>query len=462
MLREQFLGLSPACSCLVLSGEPPGAGEEPGFAAAVRVVPGIGYDAPGPAAADAPAVARAILAAMEAEWGRPADLLHAHNVLLGKCGALAPALAVLRRRGIAVLVQVHDLAEDCRPHAYRPDVPYPGDCHFAVINTRDRRALLAAGILPEGLHLLANPVRPLAGRGAPAGAGSPPAGADGRLRLLYPVRGIRRKNVGEALLVAHLLEAELTVTLPPRDPGDLERWERWQSFVRSHALPARFGAGLDTGLAQLLGACDAAVSTSLNEGFGFAFLEPWTAGLRVAGRRIAHAVDDFEAAGISLPHLYRRLAVPCSSFDLVGFERRWTAGLLSAYRAYGRAPAPGGAGRAFRSLADSGWIDFGALDEAAQLETMGRVAADGGLLRAVREANPSIAEAGAGLRRAEPRLVSANREVVLSRYGREECSRQLRGAWQAAIDRPVAQRIDREALLDQLFSAERFRILETR
>ncbi len=462
MLREQLLALSPDDSCIVLTGEPPEDHDAPGLAAAARVVPHIAYDAPGSPPGDARAAARAVREAMVAEWGTTADVLHVHNALLARCAILPEALALLREQGIAVLIQVHDLAEDGRPHAWRPDTRYPEDCHYAVINSRDRRALLAAGLSPEGLHLLPNPVLPVETGAAGTVAPETARLADGRLRLLYPVRGIRRKNLGEALLLSLLVEGELLVTLPPRDPGDLERWNQWRSFVEKEGLPARFGAGEHTGLTRLMQRADCAVSTSLNEGFGFAFLEPWTAGLRVAGRRIAHAAEDLEAAGIRLPHLYAAFPVPCSGFDSAGFAERWSSALAAAWRAYGRTLSRDSARSAFSRLTDGGAVDFGALDEAAQRQVISHAAADGGLRKGIREGNPVIAALRGRLTQPEPDLVEANRQIILSRYAPRSCVQRLREVYRAAIENPVRQRIDRQVLLDQFLSPERFRLLETR
>jgi hypothetical protein len=42
------------------------------------------------------------------------------------------------------------------------------------------------------------------------------------------------------------------------------------------------------------------LTTSLKEGFGFSFLEPWTAGIPVAGRRLEAVCLDFEDEGVAL------------------------------------------------------------------------------------------------------------------------------------------------------------------
>jgi hypothetical protein len=63
-------------------------------------------------------LADSIMEAMQAHWGRPADMLHVHNPLLHKNAALIKALNMLQNRGLCLLLQNHDLPEDFRPNVY--------------------------------------------------------------------------------------------------------------------------------------------------------------------------------------------------------------------------------------------------------------------------------------------------------------------------------------------------------
>ena len=55
---------------------------------------------------------------------------------------------------------------------------------------------------------------------------------------LYPVRGIRRKNVGEFLLHAlHGGEHErFALSLVPQNPIEKAHFDEWQGFVQQHEL----------------------------------------------------------------------------------------------------------------------------------------------------------------------------------------------------------------------------------
>ena len=464
VIREQLRALSRECDCLVLTGEPPPmgapAGEEPDLAAAVRVVPGLAYDEPGCGSPDPHGTAAAVRAAMIQEWGSVADVLHVHNALLNKNSSLLSILGILQEAGIALFLQIHDLAEDGRPSAYNRSGEYPRDCHYGVVNSRDQQALLTSGLLPQGLHLLFNAVRPIEG-GSIADLPPRERGAP-RPRLLYPVRAIRRKNIGEALLLGLLLDADISVTLPPQNPADRLLYNGWKSFARSRGMSAEFEVGLICGLEQMMGESTGAVTTSVKEGFGFSFLEPWTAGRAVVGRRIDAVCKDFEKEGLRLPQLYSSLAVPVALFDAPAFHARWEASLAAAFGSFGRTVDASSAQRAYSSMTREGLIDFGSLDEHAQREVIDRAAQHGVARREIEAINPALSALRSGLAAPDPSLAEWNRSVILSRFGSARYAELLAGIYRSVVGEPVRHGIDRAALLDRFLSPERFRMLEQR
>ena len=126
--------------------------------------------------------------------------------------------------------------------------------------------------------------------------------------ILYPVRGIRRKNIGEFCLLSMLMpeHAVLGVTLPPTTAIEAESYLRWKAFAQTYAPRAVFDAGTWPAVPFLenLAASRRVVSTSVAEGFGMAFLEPWLAGRGVVARRLPGVVDDFEENGLQLDRFY--------------------------------------------------------------------------------------------------------------------------------------------------------------
>ena len=362
VIRAQAEALGSTMESIVLSGEQPSDTLRQHFPAPIRVVSGLGYSSTSDAHS-AKRTAEEVAKEMRRAWGRLADVLHVHNPTLNKNAQLPAILRYLQEMGINLIPQIHDLAEDGRPSAYYATEEYPSDCHYVVINSRDREALVTAGLRPDAVHLLFNTVRPLPRVPVRQRGG-------GRASLLYPVRGIRRKNVGEALLLGALFGADLAVTLPPRNPDDLMRYDEWKRYAARRELSVRFDRGLHGTLEELMGEADAVMSTSVNEGFGFAFLEPWTAGLSMVGRRVEHVCRDFEAAGIRLPYLYAACSVPLGCLDSISFRERWSTSLREAFRSFHREPADSSVESAWSAMTPGGHVDFAALDEQSQREVL--------------------------------------------------------------------------------------------
>jgi glycosyltransferase involved in cell wall biosynthesis len=497
VVRAQAAALSrcaPDDRVVILSGTP----SETDLPVPVKMVPGLDYAARSQSMlhnADDPesaALARRAAAALADEIERAldeafpgdCDLLHVHNPLIRKNEALLGALAELQRRGLRLLVQVHDLAEDFRPDVYAADSEYPGDCAYAAINTRDREALVASGLDERHVHLLPNPVS------IPAGfeprAGFEAEAERGRRTVLYPVRAIRRKNLGEALLLSRFLPsgAELAVTLPPTSLRDQATYAAWKNLAFRQRLPVRFEAGLAARLADLYSSSFCALTTSVKEGFGYAYLDPLARGIPVVGREIPYVVDDFSAAGIALPKLYRAIRVPRAALPeqalraaldlrLEAFRRAYApifaargrfgaalargaeaVGAVSGvFGAAGGSGAEGGSGsEAFEAALaglvrrfESEYIDFGALDEALQEGLLRDLEGDAAFERALCELNPFLPGLfDARLSREE---AEDNRRALAAAYSDEFCAERLLSVYRDALSPAIGGGVDRRTLL---------------
>lgn len=268
---------------------------------------------------------------------QPGDtLLHVHNHSLGKNAALPKALEHLAGEGWPLLLQIHDFAEDNRPKNYEHlqsaieisdadelgQILYPQDkgIHYATLTQRDAEVLRTAGFAEERLHVLPNPVaefsdmpsceqarpRVLAQLGLPAKA---------RL-IVYPVRGIRRKNLGEMLLLSALSPEEtyFAVTLRPKNPVEAASFDRWRRLAESLDLPCLFDTGspkeeggYGCNFQETLAAADAILTTSIAEGFGMVFLEAWLAGKPLIGRDLPEITREFKAVGIEFPGMWEEM-----------------------------------------------------------------------------------------------------------------------------------------------------------
>jgi hypothetical protein len=417
------------------------------------VVPGIAYDGIRPEEAPERTADR-IVDALTERFGSsrsdPCDVLHVHNPTLKKNSSYLRILAALRDRGVRLFLQIHDFAEDGRPQSYFADQEYPADCRYAVINSRDYGALRAAGLKAEGLHHLFNVVTPLSGLDPTAE----------RRRVVYPVRAIRRKNLGEAVFLSAFLPGglSLAVTLPPTSERDVPSYKFWKALAANLGLPVEFEVGLRESFASVMSGARTVLTTSLKEGFGFSFLEPWTAGIPVAGRRLEAVCLDFEDEGVALSRLYDRLRIPLTLIDMDVFFRDWAAAVRSRSAAFGRTVDDSALADGFRDLAVDGAVDFGALDEGRQAILCEAAVKDPSVRAAVSAANPSLTQLFEPLSEAE---IDSNRRTVLERYSLARYRGALLAAYRAVVEEPVIQSVDKGALLDRFLKPGEFRFAST-
>lgn len=403
------------------------------------------------------------------EFGEPPDLWHIHNHSLGKNLALPGALGILARQGQRLLLQPHDFAEDGRPALYArllgdlgdgdparlsallyPQAPH---LHYAVLNDRDRGFLAAAGIAQDRLHLLPNAVN------LPAPVDQPRGLFPDRRLWLYPTRAIRRKNLGELLLWATIsAEQDLfAATQAPQNPAEQPRYHRWVALAQELNLGMEFELGNRTDdFPGLLASAHALITTSVAEGFGLAFLEPWLMQRPLVGRDLPEITRDFTAAGLDLGGLYERLEVPLDWLDQDRLRHAMKQALQETVAAYGREETPGDLERLWTSCVRDGHIDFGRLDETAQEQIIRHLAADTRDRAALR---PTRLPAATPADRIAHNRALAERDYAIAGYGR-----RLQHIYQSLLDAPIAPDLDAAdgaALLDRFLAPERLFLLRT-
>ena len=382
-----------------------------------------------------------ILATIEKALGGPCDVLHVHNPTLTKNVSLLKILRVLQNRGVRLLLQIHDFAEDGRPRAYSRE-PYPGDCHYAVINTRDRRILMRAGLLAEGTHFLPNMVDQH--RIAPR--------ADtGSSWVLYPIRAIRRKNIGEAILLSFFLPPRtvLGITLPPNSATDLESYHSWKSFCQNHQLRIEFELGNRFNFGDLVQNARYIITTSIAEGFGFSFLEPWLYGKKLYGRRLPAICNDFEKGGVSLQHLYSRLRVPIVWLNEKEFFRKWSEHLRRAALQLDHSIPEQRLRTAFATLTGAGDIDFGLLDESTQKEVIQQLIKHDTPRHRLLAYNPHLGYLSKPV--IPDHIVENNRRAILSHFSADGYRRRLLDIYNRVISNDVIHCIDKRRLKNEFF-----------
>lgn len=421
----------------------------------LAVIPSIDYDTVTAVGEEAPY--RATSEMLEQLGLAPEEtLLHVHNHTLGKNVAWPNALARLAEAGFRMLLQLHDFAEDFRPDNYRRQVEYYGErgtgmaevyfqaphVDYAVLNSRDRGILEKAGFASEKLAWLPNPVQPFPAL---------PHRADARHTLkeklgvgpnepyiLYPVRGIRRKNVGELVLWSALAlkPATFAITLAPVNPVELKPYQAWEALAAEMGLPCKFDVGGDAGLSfhENLAAADAIINTSVAEGFGLVFLEAWVAGKLLIGRDLPEISADFKEAGLRLDSLAACLYIPkrCpitgrEVFSEQAYRERMTELFTQVQRDFGHdeLEAEDLEKQLDERLSDE-WIDFALLTVEAQREVVQAVAGNRELAEAIVEENAQVMRPLTQDDANFDSTIQINSQIVLTRFGLKGTGERLR------------------------------------
>lgn len=304
------------------------------------------------------------------------DVWHIHNPTLGKNGAMVGLVAELARNGHPLLLHQHDFAEDFRPANFElreknrngrdPVFPYASHIRFATINRRDSQILQKAGMPASYALVLPNPVD------CPEEIGGHD-GSDNSL-LLYPVRGLPRKNFGELLYLATLLKDryEFATTLPPTNKKNIAHFKHWENLSKELNLPVRLAVArdkkekLDTWVEQSTGI----ISTSVAEGFGLCFLESWMKNRPICGRDLPEVTSEFKENGILLDNLYRELNVSTDLFSLDDVKKKLKSSILHSYQRFGRKMKEIQIDDWLATLGANGFLDFSFLHTEQQTEML--------------------------------------------------------------------------------------------
>lgn len=430
-----------------------------------RVVEGLNYKT---AASCPPAeLVRRLRAAAQTALGAPPDIWHIHNHSLGKNIALTDAVCRLAEAGHSLLLQIHDFAEDGRPDNYRallhgigrgcparltehlyPQAPH---VHYALLNRRDRGIMRSAGVPSGRCHLLPNPVFCM--ESTDKADDETIKHSAGRL-FLYPTRAIRRKNIGEFLLWSALASPgdRFAATLAPTDPAERRVYAAWVRLARRLRLPVEFEIGMreTPSYQSLMRSAHAIVTTSVGEGFGLAFLEPWLMDRPLLGRDIPDITADFKEKGVRFRGLYERLWIPMEWVGCDRFRRCIRRHMNRLWSAYGQRLRAGDMDRGFAAMIRDDRVDFGRLDEPLQADVLRRVAS-GSALR--QDLDPSRLDD----RIQSPALIAGNHRLVSSAYGRRHYGARLARLYASVLNDSAASpdSLDGDVILKGFLNPEK-------
>lgn len=359
-----------------------------------------------------------------------ADLWIIHNPTLGKNSGYPALIKEAALAGQKLLLQCHDFAEDGRPANYSlfretPHLyPVARHIHYAFINRRDLNLLKRAGLPEDRCQYLPNAVV------APRVSDTAPDEA----LVFYPVRGIRRKNLGElCLLAAHAPPGvKFAVALAPENQDWKEVHDQWVDFASELALPIEFNVATGSSFPDWLARATHLVTTSVAEGFGLTFLEPAFLGKPLIGRNLPEITSDFPEYGT----LYDSIPVPAQNL-----KEPFESALRECWETYGSPLSPSEIENAWDAFQQK--VDFGNLPEFEQK-------------RIIREVN--LPDLGSWLAEA---LEAPARQIDLTPWSIESYAKTLSGIIAGIGEPGEVAWLDKRAVLDQFLEPSRFHFLRT-
>ncbi|MBT4264309.1 MAG: hypothetical protein HOK67_07410 [Deltaproteobacteria bacterium] len=433
-----------------------------------RVVPRLAYEERRPTGTPSQLANDLMIAARDALGGMP-DVWHIHNHALGKNLLLPEALAWMVDNEQKFLFQLHDFVEDGRPFLYQRLInqlgeknrsrlsallyPVAPQIHYAVLNQRDFNFFKKAGCIHECLHLIPNPVE-LEVDHLPA---VDTVNTKDPL-WLYPTRAIRRKNLGEFLLWATVCEpgSRFATTLGPENPQEQLHYRRWQQLAAELKLPIDFEVGRDSHMSffDLLHSAHAVVTTSIAEGFGMAYLEPWLAGQPIYGRDLSEITQGFRKDGIILDGLYERLNIPLHWIGRVALVKKVKNAIRQRDQAYGKSLEPDALEQFMNHWVSNEQIDFGCLEEDMQIKVIRR-------LHSSQEARAELVPARLAAPGISNEVISGNQSVLEEKYGLASYGSKLMNIYRQILSSGSQSKesLDTDALLNCFLAPERLSLL---
>jgi len=446
VLKQQIKAIQNSCDIFVLTGS-----DQKAFLPLdTAFIPGLGYDRSSQKRPHPHEVAESIISAIFTKFGSECDVLHIHNPTLAKNTDFLKILKELQKRNVNLFLQIHDFAEDGRPKSYFSD-QYLANCHYGVINSRDYNILLKAGLKKEGLHKIFNMVEPFTLSDSVDYADN---------TILYPIRAIRRKNIGEAILLSTFFKnhERLSITLPPNSPADFKSYTGWIDFVKNKNLNVEFESGLKHDFSKLVLSSRFLITTSISEGFGFSFIEPWCAKKVIWGRKLPDICRDFENNGIELGHLYSELLVPVEWIGKDNFYQKWKGCILRNCKLLNFDMDQSSIDKFFSQVTKNEKIDFGLLDESFQKKVISHVVSSKYEKKELISLNPYLATVG--FVPDKQRLINNNIKAVFSNYNIDTYKEKLIEIYKKVANISVSHSIDKKILLSSFLDPRYFSLLK--
>lgn len=251
-------------------------------------------------------------------------------------------------------------------------------------------------------------------------------------------------------------EHHFATTLGPENPIERLRYQRWISFSKKMGLPVTFEIGKKSDLSfwELLQQASVIVTTSVAEGFGLAFLEPWLAKRSVCGRDLPEITAEFRQYGFKLPWLYNRLNVPVGWLSLEKITEKAELGLKKSLAAYGRSPSAKDLQRLLDGWIKEEMVDYGRLNEGMQEIVLHRVCDSAAEASAI-ELDVLLDSYG------DAQIVEDNHGLLKKHYSLQEYGKTIMRCYQHIAGSEVTSvgALEGSVLLDHFLAPERLSLL---
>jgi hypothetical protein len=446
VIKEQIESLKDENDILIITGETP----EFFIHDNLTVIPELGYTKISDSHFSVENSASKIIRSIEKYFNSRCDIIHFHNPILAKNHNMIKIINILSDQKNNIFLQIHDFAEDGRPASFFKD-DYPENVHYGVINTRDYKFLLDSGLTKKGLHYIPNCIRALDYNNADFQKNN---------LILYPVRSIRRKNIGEIILLSLFLQKDdyMGITLPALNYNDLKSYEDWKIFVKKNKLKVEFDLGLKYEFNELIEKSKFFITTSITEGFGFTYLEPWMCGRFLFGRNIKQICEDFTSKGIDFNNLYEELLIPVTLIDKKYYINKIISELKTAEKYYDLKIDNKTILDYCEKRFEYGYIDFGLLSEKMQEEIILKIIIDNKLKNEILKANSKLSLLNSNP--IDKNIIEKNRIIINKNYSRESYKKNLNEIYDKIIKTPVKQKLDKKILLSKFLQPESLYLLK--
>jgi len=219
----------------------------------------------------------------------------------------------------------------------REMIKAPGTDGFLIVNLNLKEKLAKAGAHPDKMFYLPNGINEEIFKVKTNKADKKKIYKEIGLPLsakiiLYPVRVVLRKNIEEAVIYLYLLRKALSLNyvlvvtgkIDRNDPLSFEYYKKIVLFAKEAKTPIIFLKGrvptkIEKGLkrkkdftfslGQLYRISEAVIMTSLQEGFGYPYLECWLGKKFLLGRSLENIIKNFEKQGLDFSWLYKEFYI---------------------------------------------------------------------------------------------------------------------------------------------------------